>query len=126
MKIYELFYSWYEEYVPYLFLAPHPLSEREWRSICDQMVPEAIKWLLSKEEYKDRHIGWSDIVERMVKMLEERKFTRVTPIQAGYFGANILAGWNEWLEPKRDQSDKLIPDPLWEKIHDHNRAIAER
>ena len=116
MQIYELSWDWYEEYCPVLFLSPdgEKYSQAQWSKLCDGLVPDAVHYLLKKwanDQYN--HIGWNNIVDRIVEVLISRGWKRVTPIKKSMFGGMII---------ESDDKESLDPS-LFESIVAHNKRI---
>jgi hypothetical protein len=96
---YVVSYSWYEEYSPIIVSGP---EQKNWTEYCDSLLPEAIELALkdnnevvyNKEKDKfeifRRWIGWSDIVDSLVKVLETKGYTKVKLEEANYWGSNII------------------------------------
>lgn len=118
MNLYELAYSWYEDYSPTLFTSDQALTEDEWKALCDSLLPQVIEVCLKD----DMWLGWCSIVNAMVPLLVERGFAIAKPVAQSYWGSNIIG--------LRDggHSDAIdrIPEAYRDRVCQHNRDVNKR
>ncbi len=122
MNFYELSYHDYDISNQVMFVSEKKLSQEEWTSLCNSLVPEACEKVLAKADSWD---GFQNITEEVVKLLEDRCFTKIKPIIHYFHGGYIL----HREEGKDDEEDKqlaLIPPPLLERVYLQNDKVRER
>jgi len=111
--IYELSYSWYEDYSPSFFDPPPGVvhTQDEWQSLCDSLLDEAASRAIAK--MPDQYVGWDEIVLEVGVMLTERGYSLAARCKANYWGACII----------RDAEDRgPLSTQSFEKIIAHNEA----
>lgn len=120
MKLFELNYSWYEDYVPYLFFHSDK-TEEQFISDCTMCLKNNSQNLFNDE--KKGWIGVSDIVSVIADNLPKMGYIpAVTEGTYGLFGSVILR--------KKDgdfkEFEKIFGSGVLNKIEQHNKEIEER
>ena len=86
--IFEFYWSWHEDYCPYLFEHTDK-TEEEFNSDCIRAMTECF------DKYMQEHDDWwasiSDWVEYACTKLQDYGYTRVKPIRFGLFGGYIVS-----------------------------------
>lgn len=120
MKLFELNYSWYEDYVPYLFFHTDKTKE--------QFIKDCITCLKNNadELFNDEDGGWigtSEIVSVIADNLPKMGYIpAVNEGTYGLFGSNILR--------KEDRDfkglKKVFGSGILNKIEAHNKEMEDR
>lgn len=104
-------YSWYEDYEPTLLHGP---KVKDWEKFCDDLMPEAVERTLQKTK---ETIGWPEIIETLIEILQTKGYIKVKPEEACYWGSTIIC------DDDHEEPD-LTPE-LIEKICKHNDEWEE-
>ena len=126
-NIYELYHSWYEDFSSFLFYFPVPLTQEEWTAKTQGLVDASVKKILEENEHG--WIGWQDIVNNMVGLLEEQGFTRIKTIQSGFWGGNIIDDAEDAVmrgDHFCEKELKSISEPILTKLLAHNQKIRDK
>ena len=113
-KVFILAYADYETYVPHLLYGPENVSQEEFKNLCDSLLEEAGYNTLTNQ---DSWIGWNDVVESLIPLLEKQGYQRFEPVKVSYFGSSII-----------DEDDFVESSPLkgsQSKIIAYNKAFHE-
>jgi len=116
MYLYEVSWSWYEDYEPYILLHEKEFSEIEWISIIREALKKAIKQL-SSDTYS--FISAESIIEHLVKILIE---------EYGFKEAEFTRTFNLWgyiLTDAEDINDEFIDEDIALIIAEHNRKVLK-
>jgi hypothetical protein len=86
--------TYYDSYYRYFFEGPENISQEEFKEMCNSFLEQAsykaITAQYNEREYGPTWIGWSEIVEALVSVLEKRGFRRFVPKEVTYFGSGIV------------------------------------
>ena len=118
MKIYELYWSWYEDYIHFTFCHPENKSEEEFKADVDSLMIKYGEDYLESEESWAGANGW---VEYIVPKMKELGYETPTQTTYGFWGAYII-------ESKADDDKKfgdVVGKELLEKAIKHNKKIKE-
>lgn len=116
-KVFELYWSWYEEYTPYLFYHENKTKD-EFESDVKQLLRLGTDAITDKN--KGMYIGAKECIDFISDKIEQLGYQRIEPIAWGFFGGSILDGSDG---ESRAWSD-LIGEEQMEKIISHNRNIT--
>lgn len=88
--------TYYDSYYRYYFMGPENISQEKFKEICDSHLETAgyksITNRYNEREYGPSWIGWPEIVESLVSVLERHGFHRFIPKEVSYFGSGIIEG----------------------------------
>ena len=84
--IFELYYSWYEDYVPLLFEHTSK-THKEWERDCKKALKECGKDYIEQE---DSWISPSQWMSFACETLELYEYKRIQPVKFGYQGSDII------------------------------------
>lgn len=127
MRLYELSYSWYEDYSPILLVSETEYTLEEWERLCDSLLDEATELAIKTEtdgsdkEWGPSWVGWLDIVNAMAVILQKHGFSRVHTISKDYWGGSII----DESMGHRTEDDKLSPK-AYQMIKQHNDMVREK
>jgi len=114
--LYQLSYSWHETYSPRLLEGP---VQYNWSDYCDSLLPEAVKRALTpKDDRELSWIGWDEIVDGMVEVLQEKGYKLVKPEEKTYWGSCIIMETAD----SRSKEDWLVLDA----VKEHNKALNDK
>lgn len=85
--IYELYWSWYEDYQPHLFEHEQIKTEEEFEADCKKALLDCVEEYLAQE---DSWAGMPDWIEYACKSLTKYGYERVRPVSCGWFGGYII------------------------------------
>ena len=119
-KLFEVSYSWYEEYCPTLFLGPENITEEEFSNLCKCLLPVAARNAVLKT---DSWVGWHEIVDALIEMLEERNFIKIVPKKFDCWGTSIIR--KKDLTEYGETSLEILAEAL-DLIEKHNKKIEDR
>jgi hypothetical protein len=131
-KLFVLYYAWYEDYVPHILTGPENISQKQFESICDDLVPEAAELAMKNAYRKDfsESVGWIDIVDAMLVLLKLKGFNKITPKTHGYSGGIIDERDLEYYTNKQNNDPEgkkqldLLKDKL-SKVVEYNKKVDE-
>jgi hypothetical protein len=120
-KLFVLGYSYYEEYVPYFLHGPEDVTQEEFKALCDSLLEEAGYRAVANAD--DSWVGWQQVVESLIPLLEQQGYQRFEPVENIYWGPGIIDehDYNELSLLKSSQSkiiefNKEIHDKLYKDI----------
>lgn len=117
-KIFELYWSWYEEYSPYLLFHENKTKEEFEQDVKKYLIKYGDEYL----EKEDGWIGASDWIQFIYDKLPELGYIKINPIATGFFGAYIIDGDNEedikWKE--------IVGEELYQKAVRKNKLVREK
>ena len=129
-KIYNLYYSWYEEYSRNEFTHPQNKLLAEFQEDCqDLLLKYAPDFIKNGGEYNDRKyqgwIGASDFINLIASKLPELGYVNLQDtfeeVSFGVFGSNIL---------RKSEGDeeivKLLGEDLTKSTFEHNKRVRDR
>lgn len=116
--IFEIYWSWYEEYTPYLFEGNHR-SRRRWERDCKEAIRRCVKRYFREEKHNYMVPSW---IKYACQELENMGYKPVKPISWGYFGGYILK------ENDRDSLGwkRIVGKSVFEVAVRKNKKIEER
>lgn len=125
--IFEIAYTWYEDYTPYLFEGQ--ATEEEWKAVCNDAICRAASAMIENgidfTKYgrgleKDHWYGWPDIVSNAAAIIQgDCRFKLVTPIKRTYWGSNIIDGPRD--NEFEESEDKFsLPEAIFLALISHN------
>ena len=85
-ELYRLTQSYYEETYEWLFYGE---PNRPFKQLCDSLMPEAAMMAVTAAR---GWVGWTDVMDQLVRLLEREGFVRHEPTSAHYFGSGIMGG----------------------------------
>lgn len=118
MQIFELNWSWYEDYTPYLFSHPDKTHEQFQADVYSLFVKYGDEYL-GQEMFFASAESWTEYV---ADKLPELGYEYIRPMQVSVFGAFIINGDCE----DDVKFGKIIGDDLYKKAIEHNRKVDER
>lgn len=101
-KIYELNYTWYEDYSPIFLEGP---EVQDWKSHCLSLLPEAVKRAVEQES---SWVGWQEVVEAMADLLCQSGYRRIKFEYFGCWGSCIIRGSDDGTTPLDAESLQLV------------------
>lgn len=122
-KIFELYWSWYEDYEPYLFFHENK-TEAQFRN--------DVKKMLRKygEEYLETTDGWAGAsrwIEFIVPKMEELGYVSIKTISYGAFGSYIIDYKGKSRDTEKTEDNKrwesIVGKRLLQKAIKHNEKI---
>lgn len=122
MKVYEFYWSWYEEFCPLLFSNKEDKTEIEWELDCKRAIKEC------GEEYLKQEKSWAGAnnwIEFSTHKLIEYGYERVVPITFGHFGSYIIEHYDD-IDDDDIKWKEIIGDELFRKTIEHNKELNER
>lgn len=128
--------SHYDGSYSFHFIGPASVSEEQFKSICDGLLDDSAllaltnsveqvkKW--NEEEpdnegfggYLGSYVGWGDIVEAMIPLLEEKGFKHFKPKEVCYVGGEIIDS------RPNSSNGSVLPEKSNEKVINHNMQIS--
>ena len=81
--IFEFYWSWYEDYTPYILEGPEKTKE-EFETDCKKAMKESFEEYISSVD--DRWAGLPDWMEKAVEKMTDYGYKKVKPLSFGYFG----------------------------------------
>jgi hypothetical protein len=84
--------SHWEDWVPYYFEGPENVTQREFRELCTSLLEQAgynSVVQATKSEYSD-HVGWNEVVESMIPLLEKQGYRHFKPKQCVFSGPGVI------------------------------------
>lgn len=121
MKIFALSHYHYEDSSTFLFTGPDDVSKEQFRELCYSLADRAAINTIIKEK-KDKHpcsIGWRDVVESMVPLLEKQGYHRFNPVEA-VFGGGLINSHESW-----NEDDKRFSSRVFTAILNFNKEIRD-
>jgi hypothetical protein len=139
-EIFQLCWGDYDSWSEYFFLAPPGATEEGFKSLCDSLLPEAVRQLLQfngwDADLEDREerskkdsnwIGWSNIVEELAHQLPKYGYERTKLPQVAYCGTSIIRendfNDNDWDERGKAQIALLKETHVL--VCEHNNKVEE-
>ena len=121
MKLFELYWSWYEDYESYLFVHPDKSKtqedfERDARSLYRHAALELLKTELG-------YIGLNNVTEEVAERLPELGYVKVEPVRFGSFGGYILKNNDRLKEDESETAIELIGMDAFLSVSEHNLDI---
>jgi hypothetical protein len=118
MTIYELSYSWYEEYSPILFKhADLLLSREQWRELCDSLLDEAAARAVKEMSEREVWVGWNEIVNKVADLLKQKGFIELDSVKSDYFGSCII--------DSEDEAERL-PEAAKKLVLEYNKNLRSK
>ena len=113
MNIYELSWTWYEDYTPYLFFCETEKTEKEFKADCLRAMMESFDDYMASLDHE-----WAMLprwIEFSLDKLCSYGYAKVETIRTNFWGGFI---------PKKDddkeESFKDFPEEYFQKIVDYN------
>lgn len=88
MNFYVLAYAHYEDYVPFFLTGPD-MTEDSFNELCSSLIEQAGTNAV-KSINGDSYIGWQEVVELIIPLLEEKGFIHIIPKKCEIFGSGII------------------------------------
>jgi hypothetical protein len=112
-------YSWYEDYSPTIMRSPKPMTYQSFDRICRSLLNDATDLAIKNGKNKF-HIGFHEIIEALIKLLEKRGFVILSLHSFGLWGTCII-------NKKKDfQAKKGFSKLSQEKILKYNSMLEEK
>jgi hypothetical protein len=118
--IFELAWTWYEDYMPYLFSHETKIKEE---------FENDVKFLLRKygkeyiEQQQTSWVGASSWIEFIVKKFSELGYVRIRPEAMTIFGAYII----ERPDAEDDKDfGEIVGEELFQQAIEHNKKLREK
>lgn len=123
-KIFALSHFWYEEYSIIHFLGPDDVSKEQFQKLCYSLVDLAAFAAISKEiKYKyPCPIGWKDVVEAMVPLLEKQGYHRLQCDQISFSGGLI----NKSKPAHQNEEDYRLSKEAFTAILNFNKKLSAK
>lgn len=119
MKIYELNWSWYEDYQPHLFAYKEEKTKKQWESDCKKAIRAV------GDEYLKQEKSWAGAnhwIEFAGKKLLEYGYISIQPVSFGVFGSYIIE-YKDGLDADDLVFKKIVGKELFAKAVAHNKKI---
>jgi len=118
MFIYNLSWSWFEDYCPNILISPKEYSQKEFANICQGAIRESVLPLLKEDDY----IGLNNLCDVAVELLKNKYcFTEPTITTYGLWAGYII----KEQDGQRDYGEKecakdILGNELFDKVVKHN------
>ncbi len=118
--LYEVYWSWYEEYNPIQLTSQKEYTEEEFKRLCDHLLIRVLEKHV--EEQEEGWIGFSsNILEEVVDtLMYEYGFAEVNKTSTGWFGGYILDDEDDF------EGFEFIPKELRDKIIKRNVEVRKK
>lgn len=124
MFIYDLAWSWFEDYCPNILTHSKKYSRKEFADICREAIRESVSPLLNEDDY----IGLNNLCDVAVELLKSKYgFTEPTIITYSLWGASIIKEEDSQKDYGGKECAKdILGAELFDKIVKHNVKIDKR
>lgn len=122
-KIFALSHYHYEDSSTYLFTGPDDVSKETFRELCYSLVDQAaIDRIIEERKAKySCSIGWRDVVESIIPLLEKQGFCRFKPIEV-FFGGGLI---NDGRIDRQNADDNKLSPKAFTAILNFNRGLQD-
>ena len=117
MKIFELAWTWYEDYRPFLFSHETKTKEDFEADVKSLMIKYGDEYIKQETSW----VGASDWIEYISTKMSELGYETVTPERFSIFGAFIVDGNAD----DDIEFGKIIGEELFEKAIEHNKNLRK-
>lgn len=120
-QIFALSHYHYEESSIYLFTGPDDVSKEKFQELCYSLLDQAAINSIIREK-KNKHpcsIGWRDVVESMIPLLEKQGFCRLKPIETHFSGGLIDDG----RLGRQNRDDNKLSPQVFTAILNYNKVL---
>ncbi len=109
MKTFILSHSYYDEYRPHYFLGPDDISQEDFKNLCDSLLDQAAhkSVILSRNKEHCHRVGWEEIIENLIPLLENCGYQLYKPEEINFFGS-IIENYDESLGLSSFASNMII------------------
>jgi len=124
MFIYNLAWSWFEDYCPNILVHEKKYSRKEFTDICQKAIKECVPLLLKKDDY----IGLNNLCDIAIELLKNKYgFTKPAITTYGLWGAYIV----KEEDSQKDYGEKecakdILGAELFDKVVKHNLKVEKR
>ena len=118
IKIYELSWNWYEDYIPYLFSCEKTKTNEEFKADCIRAMEESFDDYINSIDYQ-----WASLprwVEFSISKLCSFGYNRIITIKVVFFGGYLPKEIDEEKEDFKDFQDSCL-----KKIIEHNEKFEK-
>lgn len=122
-KIFALCHFHYEESSTVHFLGPEDVSKKQFQELCYSLVEQAAIDAVAKERKQEYpcSIGWRDVVESMVPLLEKQGYLRLKCDQVAFGGGLI----NQSRPTHQNPEDSRLSTRAFTTILNFNRDLIK-
>ena len=89
-NLFILAHTGWEDWNPYYFEGPGGVSQDEFKELCQSFVERAGYNATVRPDLREDFIGWNEVVESMVPLLEKAGYCRFNPKECTFAGRNII------------------------------------
>ncbi len=123
--LYRLSYADWDDYSPNIIEGP---EVPDWKAFCDSLLPEACDLAIANRN--DSWVGWRNVVEAMVSILETKGYTRLRPTEAMYVGSGIIHSMEDMGFDDNIESDRFVQrtpelEAAAQRMVDVNQLISD-
>lgn len=122
-KLYEIAWTWHEDYSPALFVGEAKTPE-QWEADCKRAICAASDKYLSMVEENGHWAQAPDWIIAAHEELEKMGYRRVSPISFEFFGGYILED-GEFDDDDREWRE-IVGEKDYRRAIEHNKAVRER
>jgi len=122
-QIFALSHYHYEDSSTYLFTGPDNISQEQFRDLCYRLLDQAaVDTIINEKKSKySCSIGWRDVVESMVPLLEKQGYHCLKPIEV-YFGGGLI---NDARPDRQNIDDEKLSNHIFTAILNFNKNLTE-
>lgn len=122
-KVFALSHFWYEESSTIHFIGPEDVSGKQFQELCYSLVEQAAINAVAKERKQEYpcSIGWRDVVESMVPLLEKQGYLRLKCEEVAFRGGLI----NKHLPDHQNPEDYRLSTSAFTTILNFNRELIK-
>ena len=120
-SIFELYYSWYEDYAPVFLIGPN-MTEEDFQVLCKSLLAEAGK--LAVKQHSDIWIGWTEILQALTELLKGHGFVLAKMNRFECWGSNIIRKRQYEDIDEYKEGLKALGDSL-DLIDAHNKKLEK-
>lgn len=116
MKLFELYWIWYEEHSYWLFTHPNK-TKKQFEADVKMLLREYGNDYLKEEDSWAGARGWIELIAEKLPVIG---YTKIEPESTGFFGGYILRkddDGKEW--------EKIVGKELMEKAIKHNKKVEK-
>ena len=120
MKVYELYWSWYEDYSPRLFSCKEDKTEKQFKADCIKAMKACFDAYM-----KSIDCGWAmlpDWIEFAEPTLCSYGYVRIKPIAFGFFGG-FLPKDDYDITDRKEEGFRYFPKKYLERVVDYNKVV---
>lgn len=117
MKVYELYSSWYEEYVSYLFTHSKDKSLVAWKRDCCRAIREVGKDYIRRTSL---WVGTGEWIRVAALKLEKYGYKPILPVQYGVFGSSVIFENDDSTQLKR-----IVGKEMYNKVIEKNEIFRK-